>query len=232
MPTRADVIAYLAHAGLNADEVNDAVEYLTTFDTNAVSDRSREAINYLGAAGLDKGGVDRAVNYLRTGEDVDWEALSQMHNAGMTSEQIRALDPANQAPAKSALAQDPAHLAFLRALGLEDQEDAATTQQNVDAMNRRAGLALTDLAESGIRSRQQIADSREARGLWRSGERLRAQSDQQAQEARQASQISAGVATDTAALTQQLAQRRAERERRRAEVGFSTAGNTVAGSGY
>ena len=206
MATPADVIAYLAHAGLNQAQVMQAAYYLQTGQIPEGADpKAMETIHYLGAAGLDAGGVERANTYLSTGQDPQAAA-------------------APAAP-KASLAVDPAWLAFRRSLGVEDAADAATTQQQIDALNRRAGLQRGDLLEQGVQQRQGIADSHESRGLFRSGARLKGQAQQQAGEGRALGQIEAGLAEGVSGLAQSLAQRRAERERRGAETGLNTAAN-------
>lgn len=141
--------------------------------------------------------------------------------------------PLLSAPAapQAGLGVDPAHLAFLRALGLSELTDATSNQVAIDALNRRAGMSLQDVASQGATARQGIADSHEARGLYRSGERLRAQSAQQEGEARQSAGIVSDTADQTSALIAQLAQRRAADERERAENAYTTA-DRVVGGGY
>lgn len=130
---------------------------------------------------------------------------------------------------QAGLGMDPAHLAFLRAIGLQDFADSTNNQLAVDALNRRAGMSLQDLAAQGADARQGIADSAETRGLYRSGARLRAQTKQQEGEARQASGIVGGTADQTASLIGELAQRRAANERERAEKSFESASRVVGG---
>lgn len=142
-----------------------------------------------------------------------------------------AVAPTSLSVPTAGLGVDPAHLAFLRALGLQDFTDSTSAQLAVDALNRRAGMSLEDLKAQGADQRQGIADSHEARGLWRSGGRLRAQSKQEEAEARQAAGIMAGTADQTAGLIAELAQRRAASERSRAEQSLATA-DRVVGSGY
>ncbi len=129
----------------------------------------------------------------------------------------------------AALGQSPAYLAFLRALGLSDATDTANNQVTIDALNRRAGLSLENLAASGAQQRQGISDSHESRGLYRSGARLRAQAGQQEGEARQGSAIAGGAADDTAALVADLAQRRAERQQKSAEMAYGAATDVYGG---
>ena len=215
MATPADAIAYLAHAGLNQAQVMQAAYYLQTGQVpEGIDQKAWDTIQYLGNAGLDAAGVARANNYLSTGRDPEGEAQA-----------------AQPAAPQASLAVDPAWLAFRRSLGVEDAADAATTQQQIDALNRRAGLQRGDLIEQGVQQRQGIADSHEARGLFRSGGRLKSQAQQQSGEGKALGQIEAGLAEGVSGLAQSLAQRRAERERRGAEQGLSTAA-TNATRGY
>ena len=76
-----------------------------------------------------------------------------------------------------------------------------------------------------MKARQGIADSHEARGLFRSGARLKGQAEQQTGEAKALSDMEANLSQSVAGLTQSLAQRRAERERKTSEAGLDTAYN-------
>ena len=220
MSVPGDVIGRLAQMGLSSRDIWQAVYYLQhgTHDTD-LSPAATSAIQHLAGAGLDSGGVNRVVNYLSTGQDPD-------------GDQERAQQAAQPAPApqqaaapQPSLAVSPAWLAFRRSLGIEDATDAATTQQQVDALNQRAGIARADTLESGVKARQGIADSHEARGLFRSGARLKGQAEQQTGEAKALSDMEANLSQSVAGLTQSLAQRRAERERKTSEAGLDTAYN-------
>ena len=216
MSVAGDAIGYLANAGLDRAAVMQAVYYLQHGEMPPganLSPQAFSAIQYLGNAGLDSGGVNRTINYLSTGQDPEGD----QERAAAAQQQA-----APSAP-DSSLAVSPAFLAFRRAIGVQDSTDAATTQQQIDALNQRAGLQRGDLLEQGAKARQGIADSHEARGLFRSGERLKAQTEQQTGEGRALGGLESGLATDVAGLTAQLAQRRAERERQSAEQGLNTA---------
>lgn len=214
MSVPGDVIGRLAQQGLSRADIMQAVYYLQHGEAPPganLSPVAAQAINDLGGAGLDSAGVNRVVNYLSTGQDPEGD-----------QERAQAAQQAQPAAAPS-LAVSPAWLAFRRSLGIEDATDAATTQQQVDALNQRAGISRADTLEQGVKARQGIGDSMEARGLFRSGERLKAQSEQQTGEAKQLSDMEANLSQSVAGLTQSLAQRRAERQRQSAETGLGTA---------
>ena len=218
MPTPADAIAYLANAGLDRAGVMQAVYYLQHGQMPpgaTLSPQASQAIHYLGSAGLDAGGVNRAINYLSTGQDPEGD---QERAAAAQQQQA-----APQQRPDASLAVSPAWLAFRRSLGIQDETDAASTQQQIDALNRRAGLQRGDLLEQGVKARQGIADSHEARGVFRSGARLKAQSEQQSGEGRALGQIEQGLAEGVSGLAAQLAQRRAERQRQMSETGLNVA---------
>lgn len=144
-----------------------------------------------------------------------------------------AADPyaaAASGPAGS-LGQSGAYLAFLRALGLDDAKDATGNQVRIDALNRRAGLAIENNASQGAQQRQGIADSAETRGLFRSGARLRAQAGQEEGQARQQSGIINETADQTAGLIADMAQRRAERQQELAEKSYGAADSIYGSQG-
>ena len=130
---------------------------------------------------------------------------------------------AGSATGASSLGVSPAWLAFRRSLGIEDATDAATAQSQIDALNRRAGLARGDTIEQGVEQRQGIADNFETRGLLRSGARLRDQSKQQAGEGRALADIELTLAEQQAALMAAVAQQQAGRQRSAAETALTVA---------
>ena len=129
----------------------------------------------------------------------------------------------------ASLAVSPAWLAFRRSLGISDATDAATAQSQVDALNRRAGLARGDLLERGKDQRQGIADNFETRGLLRSGARLRDQAKQQGGEGAALADLELTLAEQQAGLMAQVAQRQAERQRSGAEQALTVADRETVG---
>ena len=123
------------------------------------------------------------------------------------------------------LAEDPAYQAFLRALGVEDAEDAADTTARTDALNRQLALRLPEVTEAGEDSRTAISGAHEARGLYRSGSREVALARQRAEEGRAVAGLESSAADQTAQYVRDLARRRAERARRTAEAGLVAGGN-------
>lgn len=208
MPNPADVVAYLAQAGLNQAEVMQAVYYLRNGQAPpgaVLSPKAAETINYLGAAGLDDAGVKRTDAYLSTGQDPGGP------------------DPAPPPAPAASLAQDPAYLAFMRQLEDDDASAAATTQTRVDALNGQLNTLLPDIARQGAQERQGIDNSFESRGVLRSGARLERLGDQAQTQAGREAQARAGVAGNVADLQAQLAERRRQNAMRRSEAGLSSA---------
>jgi hypothetical protein len=118
--------------------------------------------------------------------------------------------------------QSAAYLAFLRALGLNEGEDIASTQRAIDTMNARAGLTQADLADQAGYAQENVAASYENRGLLRSGSRLRDQARTSASYGRQMAGNELDLAMNADNLVSQLASRRAENERKRAEQAMNT----------
>lgn len=127
-------------------------------------------------------------------------------------------------PARS-LAEDPAYLAFLRAIGAEDTEDVEQTNLSADRLRRQAALRLPEIAEAGQISREGVSAGFEDRGLYRSGQHEVALARQRAAEARQVGAVQSGVTEGTSDLEARLARQRAARTRRKAEAGLSTSGS-------
>jgi hypothetical protein len=70
------------------------------------------------------------------------------------------------------LMQDPAYQAFLRTSGIQEQLDMANEVERIDRINRARDLRLQGLEESGEQQREAISGDAEARGMFRSGQRL------------------------------------------------------------
>lgn len=122
------------------------------------------------------------------------------------------------------LAQSPSYLAFLRSVGVADGEDAAVTQYGADRVQRRTARALPRLGELGGRAREQISNSHESRGLFRSGQHEVALGRQRSDEAYATTSLQDDTSDDVRAMQMELARRRAERQRGLAEAGLGAAG--------
>lgn len=118
--------------------------------------------------------------------------------------------------------QSAAYLAFLRALGLDEGENIANTQRAVDSLNARAGLTQADLADQAQYAQENVAGNHEARGLFRSGARLRDESRTAAGYGRQMAGVELDTAMNVDNLVSQLAASRAAAERKRAEQAMNT----------
>lgn len=123
------------------------------------------------------------------------------------------------------LAANPAYLAFLRELGIEDAEAAADVTTQTDAIGRMLAKRLPRIAEAGARQREQISGSFESRGLYRSGRHEVTLAKQRSDEATETADTFDAGADQVASLQSQLARRRADAARRRAEGALSFAPN-------
>lgn len=117
-------------------------------------------------------------------------------------------------------AMHPAYLAFLRALGLQNATDAVDAQAAIDRLNARAGLSREEIIDQGGIQREGIQGGYEARGLWRSGAKLRDLNRQRASEGRALGGVELNVADQSAQLISELARRRAAGERQTAEKAY------------
>lgn len=148
-------------------------------------------------------------------------AINSLRQQQQTAAQQQAA-PTAASPAQ-VLAEDPAWLAYQRALGVEDAQDREATTSRAEALRRAQGDGLANLSIAGDRSRREISGNYEARGVLRSGAHETRLGEQRMDEGRQASQLQSATATQVSDLEQQLAQRRVARQRGAAEQGLNTA---------
>lgn len=80
---------------------------------------------------------------------------------------------------------------------------------NIDRINRRKDLAVSDVGLAGEQERQQINDNAESRGMFQSGRRHADIATQYGQEASRVSQIEAAAADDIASEQQAVVQAQA-----------------------
>lgn len=144
-------------------------------------------------------------------------------------DEVLPAEVAEPVTASPVLGTSAAYLAFMRALGLDQANDAIEAQSAIDSLNRRAGLARADIASQGVRQRQNISDDAETRGVWRSGARLRRQAEQRVDEGRQTGALEYGAGDDIGRLTEQLAERRLKRSRDTAERQLDSSYDLIAG---
>lgn len=216
MSVPGDVIGWLAQRGLDRADIMQAVYALQHGEPPpgaVLSPAATDAIQHLNEAGLN--GVDevnRVVNYLSTGQDPE-------------GDQERAAQAQQAAAPPRVLAEDPAYLAYQRALGVEDATDETATNSQADTLRRAVGDQLAQLTTNGDRARQSIDGNFEARGVYRSGAHEQRLGEQRQDEGTQASAIQSQLASQVGDLTQQLAQRKAARQRTLADQGLNTASN-------
>lgn len=128
------------------------------------------------------------------------------------------------------LAADPTTLAWLRASGVENATDEANTNNRIAAINRTLGINLDDLHRQGEQARSGISASFEDRGLFRSGMHEENLGRSMGAEQRQALDLRAGAADDTASLLSQLAMNRASRARSGAETSLEALARLIQGN--
>lgn len=119
--------------------------------------------------------------------------------------------------------ENPAYSAFLRATGAEEADAQASTQQRIDQLGRDLARQLPLITEQGGRTRQQISGGFESRGLFRSGEHETKLGLQRADEAREVSMLQGVTGDQIGQLQAELARRRSDIQRRRAEAALQTA---------
>ena len=115
------------------------------------------------------------------------------------------------------LAANPAYLAFVRELGIEDAEAATDVTTQTDAIGRMLAKRLPRITDAGTRQREGISGGFESRGLLRSGQHEIALARQRSDEGTDAADTIDAGAEQVAALQSELARRRAAAARRRAE---------------
>ncbi|MGH9266738.1 MAG: hypothetical protein ACRD0D_01020 [Acidimicrobiales bacterium] len=136
---------------------------------------------------------------------------------------LGAAAPAASAGAARSLGEDPAYLAFTRALGAEEAEAAGEAQARTSALRRALGMRLPQIAEAGERAREAVGAGFESRGLFRSGARLGSLARQRAAEAAEAAGAVSATAEAQSDLERALARSRAARARQLSERGLSSA---------
>lgn len=77
---------------------------------------------------------------------------------------------------------DPTYLAYLRAMGLEEEVARANAARQTSAVQRQLQTATPEIARLGIINRARIGDSFESRGVFQSGMRKQRQAEGAASE--------------------------------------------------
>lgn len=109
------------------------------------------------------------------------------------------------AAVRQPLASSPEWLAYLNALGLEENQFRADIDRQRNLMRSAADQSILDLNPQYEQQRRGITGSLEGRGMLRSGEHLRKQAESRANQGRQVAGIQTGLAGNLGQLESQLA---------------------------
>lgn len=116
-------------------------------------------------------------------------------------------------------ATNPAYLAYLRALGMQEETARAVALRNIAAINRQVQTQTPEIARLGAIQRARIGDSFEARGVFRSGMRQQRQAEAGASELYRVGSLHGNAADRIGAVQSgldttisDLARQRAERQ--------------------
>lgn len=120
------------------------------------------------------------------------------------------------APAYDAYS-DPAYLAFVAALDQQQAAYGADLQSRMGQVDAQLNTLLPRIAEQGVQQRDRISGSAEARGMYRSGARLKNISLQQQGEAQRVSDAQTAAAQQKSAMQSAYEQQLADLARQRAE---------------
>jgi len=120
------------------------------------------------------------------------------------------------APAYDAYS-DPAYLAFVAALDQQQAAYGADLQSRMGQVDSQLNTLLPRIAEQGVQQRDHISGSAEARGMYRSGARLKNISLQQQGEAQRVSDAQTAAAQQKSAMQSAYEQQLADLARQRAE---------------
>lgn len=115
-------------------------------------------------------------------------------------------------------AQDPAYLAYLRALGFNESTDRATADDQTASVQRQAAMSIPEIAYQGDVTRQGIDTGYEASGLYSSGDHLLKLAQQAHNQGYQTGQATIGAADQIAAIQRTLANQMLDLNRQRTEA--------------
>jgi hypothetical protein len=123
------------------------------------------------------------------------------------------------------LGQDPTYLAWLRALGFEENTARSDATAGRERVQSQVDYAQPRILEEGVRERRDISYGMEDRGLFRSGEALRRGAEQRADEQYRIGGLQIQAGEQLAGIESGLARELAGIERRRAEQALTTGGD-------
>lgn len=117
----------------------------------------------------------------------------------------------------ASLSEDPTYLAWLRALGFEDQSSEADAALQTQQAQQRADFTAPEIQYQGQLAQRNISGNMEDRGIFRSGEHERALAEQQHSTQYQLGALQLGTAQDIGGIQSRLAQDIAGRRRQMTE---------------
>lgn len=124
-------------------------------------------------------------------------------------------------PPPKPLASSPEWLAYLNALGLEENQFRADIDRQRSFAQSAAAQQIGQLEPQYAQQRRNIAGSQEARGMARSGESLRRFAESRAAQGRDTSNINMGLAQTLSGLETSLANKMMDLGARRAQQELS-----------
>lgn len=117
----------------------------------------------------------------------------------------------------ASLNEDPTYLAWLRALGFEDETSRADAARDTAQVQQRVAFQAPEIQYQGQLAARNISGGYEDRGLFRSGEHERGLAEQQHATQYQLGALELGGAEDIGGIQSSLAQQIAARRRQMIE---------------
>lgn len=133
--------------------------------------------------------------------------------------------------ANSDLAMDPTYQAMRRAMGFDSGQATADAALDTTRQQVALDLARPELAFQGREDRRQISSGFEDRGMWGSGDRLRALAVQRRNQGAQLGQLNLQGATSIADIQRQMAAQIAGSRRQFGDASMGAAANVYLGAG-
>lgn len=115
---------------------------------------------------------------------------------------------------------DPAYLAYMRALGFDDAQARDDAQLAETKARAQIDLYRPEIAYQGEIERRNIGEAHEDRGMFRSGQHLRAIAEQEHQQALDTGQLDLEGADSIAGIQRTMAEQIAANARKLADQGL------------
>ncbi|MGH9439266.1 MAG: hypothetical protein ACRD22_15565 [Terriglobia bacterium] len=125
---------------------------------------------------------------------------------------------------QGALAQDPAYLAYMRAIGISNANDTATAQKQINAQNSALATQIPLLVNDNQFASQNALGKLEARGILEGGGAANEMAQLQARQQANVSRQQANEAAKVAAINQTLQAQQLANQVKLTEHGLTTAG--------